>query len=130
VDLLPSLCHLAGIPLPENEIDGENVWELITGKEGALNPHTYYAFSNGRNFEGVMSGDGKWKLHLPHSYRTLDFPANGGMAGKYKQARIDTALFNMETDPYESTNVLKEHPEIAKKMILIAEEHAAKFYSE
>ena len=130
VDLLPSLCHLAGIPLPENDIDGENVWDLITGKEGALNPHKYYAFSNGRNFEGVMSGDGKWKLHLPHSYRTLDFPANGGMAGKYKQARIDTALFNMETDPFESTNVLKENPEIAKKMILIAEEHSAEFYSE
>ena len=130
VDLLPSLCHLAGISLPENDIDGENVWDLITGKDGAQNPHEYYAFSNGSNFEGVMSGDGKWKLHLPHAYRTLDYPANGGMAGKYKQARIDTALFHMEEDPFESTNVLDDYPEIASKLIRIAEEHASLFYSE
>ncbi len=130
VDLLPSLCHLAGISLPGNEIDGENVWDLITGEEGAENPHVYYAFSNGRNFEGIMSGDGKWKLHLPHAYRTLDSAANGGQAGKYRQARIDTALFNMEADPYESTNVLKEHPEVAQKLIQLAEEHALSYYAE
>jgi arylsulfatase A-like enzyme len=128
VDLLPTLCHLAGITLPENEIDGENVWELITGAEGAKNPHEYYAFSNGSNFEGVMSGDGKWKLHLPHRYRTLDSAGSGGNAGRYEQARIDTALFNMETDPYESTNVLKDHPEVAEKLISLAEAHKLRFY--
>jgi arylsulfatase A len=92
-------------------------------------PHKYYAFSNGTNFEGVMSGDGKWKLHLPHGYRTLDSAGNGGMAGKYARANIDTALFNMETDPFESTNVLSEHPEVAGELISMAEEHKAKFYS-
>lgn len=128
VDLLPTLCHLAGIALPDNEIDGENVWDLITGTEGAANPHEYYAFSNGTNFEGVMSGDGKWKLHLPHGYRTLDSAANGGTAGKYVQARIDTALFDMVNDPYESTNVLEDHPETASLLIGLAEKHKAKFY--
>ncbi|MCK5067423.1 MAG: sulfatase [Bacteroidales bacterium] len=129
VDLLPTLCHLAGIALPENEIDGENVWELITGTTGARNPHDYYAFSNGSNFEGVMSGDGQWKLHLPHSYRTLDSAGTGGFPGTYAQGRIDTALFNMETDPYETTNVLKEHPEVAGELIRLAEEHKSRFYS-
>ena len=130
VDLLPTLCHLAGIALPDNEIDGENVWELITGTEGAVNPHEYYAFSNGTNFEGVMSGDGNWKLHLPHGYRTLDSAANGGNAGKYVQARIDTALFDMGNDPYETTNVLKENPEIASVLIGLAEKHKAEFYTQ
>lgn len=129
VDLLPTLCKLAGIPLPENEIDGENVWDLITGVEGAENPHEYYAFSNGQNFEGVMSGDGKWKLHLPHKYRTLETPGKDGLAGKYTQSSIDTALFNMEQDPFETTNVLEQFPDVASQLIDLAEKHKAEFYS-
>jgi len=129
VDILPTLCYLAGIDLPENEIDGENVWELITGTKGAENPHEYYAFSNGSNFEGVMSGDGRWKLHLPHGYRTLDSAGSGGNAGKYAQARIDTALFDMVNDPYETTNVLEDHPDLASVLFRLAEKHKAKFYT-
>jgi len=130
VDLMPTLCHLAGISLPDNEIDGENVWEVISGVEGAKNPHSYYAFSNNRDFEGVMSGDGKWKLHIPHSYRTLDSAGMDGFAGRYVMEKIDTAMFDMEHDPYESTNVLNEYPEIASELIRIADQHREKFYSE
>jgi len=130
VDLLPTLCSLAGVPLPDNTIDGENVWELITGAEDALNPHSYYAFSNNRNFEGIISGDGRWKLHLPHPYRTLDSAGADGFPGRYVQAEIDTALFDMEADPYETTNVLTDFPEIASELISMAEKHQEKFYSE
>ncbi len=130
VDLLPTLCHLAGIPLPENEIDGENVWDLISGVKGATNPHTYYAFSNNRNFEGIMSGDGRWKLHLPHDYRTLDSAGSGGFPGKYAIMHIDTALFDMETDPYETTNVIADHPDITSELLRLAEEHRRHFYGE
>jgi arylsulfatase A-like enzyme len=130
VDLLPTLCQLAGVPLPENDIDGENVWELITGIEGAENPHAYYAFSNGSNFEGVLSGDGRWKLHLPHAYRVLETDGADGLPGKYGIARIDTALYDMKADPFESTNVISEHPDIAAELIKLAEGHALKFYSE
>ncbi len=130
IDLLPTLCHLAGVPLPGNEIDGRNAWGLIQGKTDAENLRDYYAFSNGNRFEGVMSGDGKWKLHLPHPYRTLEEAANDGMAGKYVQEAIDTALFDMENDKYESTNVLGEYPAIARELINMAEEHKSRFYTE
>lgn len=130
VDLLPTLCQLAGIPLPENEIDGENVWDLISGREGAANPHAYYAFSNNSNFEGIISGDGRWKLHLPHAYRVLETNGADGIPGKYGSARIDTALFDMVADPLESSNVLSENPEVAAELIELAEYHKSKFYSE
>ncbi len=130
VDLLPTLCQLAGIPLPENEIDGENVWDLVTGVEGAENPHDYYAFSNGSHFEGVMSGDGKWKLHLPHGYRTLETPGKDGNPGKYGTLKIDTALFNMEEDPCETTNVIAEYADVAQDLISLAEAHKKRFYPE
>ena len=128
IDLLPTLCELAGIPLPENEIDGKNVWELICGMEDAKNPHTYYAFSNSNKFEGVLSGDGRWKLHLPHNYRVLETEGGDGIPGKYGRARIDTALYDMKADPYETSNVILEHPEIATKLIKLAELHFTKFY--
>jgi len=102
IDILPTLAHLAGAELPKNPIDGKNVWDIIVGRPGAKNPHEYYPFSTGRNFEGLISGDGKWKLHLPHGYRTLVEAGKDGMPGKYKQEKIGLSLFDMEYNPYES----------------------------
>lgn len=130
IDLLPTLCRLSGVPLPETEIDGRDVWDLISGKEGAKNPHGYYALSTSKNFDGVMSGDGKWKLHLPHPYRTLLFPGKDGLPGKYETKQIELSLFDMENDPYETTNVIEDHPEVAEKLIILAENHKDKFFSE
>ena len=130
VDLLPTLSHLAGVEMPNNEIDGRNVWDLISGEKGAKNPHEYYALSTSRNFEGVMSGDGKWKLHLPHSYRSLLFPGKDGQPGKYETKEIELSLFDMENDPYESTNVIEDHTEVAENLMRFAELHKLRFYEE
>lgn len=128
IDLLPTLCHLAEVDLPQNTIDGKNVWPLIAGESNAKNPHDYYAFSNGRQFQGVMSGDGKWKLHIPHAYRTLMTDGADGMPGKYYQANIDTSLFNMELDPFEMQNVRSQHPDIAQQLLNFAHTHSQAFY--
>jgi len=129
IDILPTLAHLAGADLPENPVDGKNVWDIIIGRPGAKNPHEYYPFSTGRNFEGVISGDGKWKLHLPHGYRTLVEAGKDGMPGKYKQERIGLSLFDMEKDPFESTNVIDKHPDVAERLKKYAEQHKKKFYA-
>jgi len=130
IDLLPSLCQLIGIEMPEGEIDGKNVWDLISGKEGAENPQDYYAISTGKNFEAVMSGDGKWKLHLPHFYRSLIFPGKDGQPGKYETKEIELSLFDMKNDPMESKNVLEDYPEVAEKLMQFADSHREKFYTE
>ena len=131
VDLLPSLCHLAGIALPDSiVIDGENIWGLISGDEHVVNPHDYYPLSTSRNFEGIMSGDGKWKLHIPHKYRSLVTPGMDGQAGKYEIKEIELSLFDMENDPMESKNVINDFPEVAEKMKQMAHSHKERFYSE
>jgi arylsulfatase A-like enzyme len=129
VDLLPTIAHITGAKLPSNPIDGKNVWDLITGAPGAVNPHEYYPFSTGKNFEGVMSGDGHWKLHLPHSYRTLLYAGKDGAAGKYTEKQIGLSLFDMEKDPYETTNVIEKHPDVARHLEDCAERHKREFYS-
>lgn len=75
-----------------------------------------------------MSGDGKWKLHIPHQYRSSPTGGKDGQPGLYEQARIDTALFDMVHDPQEKVNVIDEYPEIAKKLLKYAEEHQSEFF--
>ncbi|MCE5308994.1 MAG: sulfatase-like hydrolase/transferase [Acidobacteriales bacterium] len=128
VDLLPTIARLAGAVLPKNPIDGLAVWDLITGKPGARNPHEYYPFCTGRTFEGVISGDGHWKLHLPHAYRTLVEAGRDGKAGKYREARIELSLFDMEKDPFETTNVIARFPDVAARLQGYAEQHRKEFY--
>jgi len=128
LDILPTVAHLAGAELPANPVDGNNVWDIMSGKSGATNPSVYYPFSTGRRFEGIISGDGRWKLHVSHPYRTLVKAANDGAAGKYRQETIGLSLFDMENDPYETTNVLAKHPQVAERLQKLAEQHRARFY--
>jgi arylsulfatase A-like enzyme len=130
IDLLPTMAHLAGADLPANPVDGRNVWDLIVGKPGAVNPHDYYPFSTNTRFEGVLSGDGRWKLHLPHAYRWLAEAGNDGEAGKYTQRKIELSLFDMENDPFETRNVIAENPAVAERMKGYAERHRERFYSD
>jgi arylsulfatase A len=128
IDILPTICALTGSPLPANEIDGRNVWDIITGKESVPNPHDYYAFSTVDRFEGVISGDGRWKLHLPHPYRTLKSAGKDGQPGEYVQATIELSLFDMQNDPFETVNVLNDYPEVAARLQEYALNHMQKFY--
>ena len=130
IDILPTFAELAGAALPRNPIDGRNVWDLMIGKAGAVNPHDYYPFSTGQTLEGVISGDGRWKLHLPHAYRTLVRAANDGAAGQYRQERIELSLFDLLKDPFETRNVLAEEPEVAARLQAWAEAHRQRFYAE
>ncbi len=129
IDILPTFVALAGGELPDNSIDGKNVFNLISGRQDAVNPHDYYAFSVGKKFQGVISGDGRWKLHLPHSYRTVEYPGNEGIPGKYKEEHIELSLFDMKNDPFETTNVLNMYLEIAAKLTAFAENHKRQFYT-
>ncbi len=128
IDILPTLCELTQVKLPNSPIDGKNVWNLISGKD-TINPHDYYAFTTGKNFESVMTGDGKWKLHLSHNYNTLHTPGKDGSAGSYDNKLIELSLFDMVNDPYESTNVIEDYPEIKKKLLMYTESHTKKFFS-
>ncbi|MPZ19071.1 MAG: sulfatase-like hydrolase/transferase [Luteitalea sp.] len=130
IDILPTIAHLAGAQPPDNDIDGRNVWDLIAGKPGAQNPHAYYAFSTGDRFEAVMSGDGKWKLHLPHEYRHVIRHGEGGFPGEHEQRAQQLALYDLGADPYERMNVIDDHPAIAQTLQQLAEQHRKQFYAD
>ena len=125
IDILPTLAAVIGAELPKHAIDGKNVWPLIAGEEGAKNPHDFYAFYYHQNeLEAITSGDGQWKLVLPHTYRTLgDQPkATGGKPVKYQAAKVkEPELYDLYTDVSESKNMAAFEPEMVAKLEAYAE---------
>lgn len=131
IDLLPTVAALSGVPIADSTVlDGRNVWDWITEVDGAANPNAYYELTNGVNFEGILTGDGRWKLHVPHAYRTLEYPGMDGQPGKYVQSNIELSLFDMHHDPLEAKNVLNDYPDIADSLITIAQKHKEQFFPE
>lgn len=120
IDLLPTLAAHIGAELPAHPIDGRDVMPLLTGPETTPNPHPYYAFYYAQNeLQAIVSGDGQWKLVLPHQYRTLPPGprATGGQPVKYQQARVTAPeLYNLHEDRGETKNLAAEHPDIVEKL--------------
>ncbi|MEX1115191.1 MAG: sulfatase [Akkermansiaceae bacterium] len=127
IDLYPTLAAHAGVPLQEKDTDGKNVWPLMRGDEGALNPHRHYFISTGWDLEAVMTSDGNWKLHLPHGYRDVIRPGNDGERGKTKTSQIEESLFKLIDDPLEQKNLIADHPEIAVSLRQAAAAHLKQF---
>jgi len=116
IDILPTVAGITGVPLPENKIDGKDISALMEGIDAARSPHDALFFYYGRKLNAVRSG--KWKLHLPHGYRTLNdkTPGMDGLQVDYEYMWIDTALFDMENDKEETMNVAELHPEIVDSL--------------
>lgn len=129
IDVLPTVARLVACDLPANPIDGKDVWPSITGKPRASHPNAYYPLTIGSNFQGLLSADGRWKLMLPHRYRFITKPGVDGMPGTQVMREMELCLFDMEKDPMETTNVIAEYPEVAKKLKAIADEHYRTFWN-
>ena len=120
IDVLPTLAALVGAPLPERSIDGKDIRPLLLGEPGASSPHEALFFWWNRHLEAVRSG--RWKLHFPHDYRSLDGPAGAdGMPSKYLQRSIGLSLFDLDADRSETTDVAAQHPEVVKRLRALAE---------
>ncbi|MEZ5950251.1 MAG: hypothetical protein R3C12_13770 [Planctomycetaceae bacterium] len=73
------------------------------------------------NSEAIRSGD--WKLHFPHSYRSLTgTPGRDGKPDGYSQRKTDLALYNLKTDPGETTDLREQHPEVVARLQKLAEQ--------
>lgn len=121
IDLLPTIAHLIGGELPEHPIDGQNIWPLMSGEPGAKTPHESYLFYWGRELQAIRSGD--WKLHFPHTYRSLTGePGRDGRPAGYSQAKTDLALFNLKEDVGETTDLQDHHPDVVARLKQLADQ--------
>ena len=110
MDILPTFARLAGTTPPhDRKIDGLDITDLLTGKEGAKTPRKafYYYFTS--NLECVRSGP--WKLRVrPMRHRKPELP--GGFTPQ---------LFDLSNDISEAKNVADQNPEVVKRLLALAE---------
>ncbi len=120
IDLLPTLAGLTGAAPPPLPIDGKDVWPLLVDRPGATNPHEAYAlyYLQGE-LQAVITGDGRWKLVLPHTYRTLGGKP-GGTAGKPSRYEMRTIqkpeLYRLSDDRSERRDLAALHPDERKRL--------------
>ena len=120
IDILPTVAKLIGAKLPKHKIDGKSIVKLITGTSNESPQEAYY-FYYGKQLQAIRMG--KWKLHFPHGYRTMAGKpgGKGGIPTKYSQAKTGLALFDLDKDIGETTDVKDRHPEVVAKMKKLGE---------
>lgn len=121
IDILPTIARLVGARLPEHPIDGKDIWPLLAGEPGARSPQEAYYFYWGQELQAVRMG--RWKLHFPHTYRTLAGRpgGSGGKPAPYEEARIELSLFDLAADVGETTNVADRHPDVVARIRKLAD---------
>lgn len=117
MDMVPTFCHLLGVPLPEKKIDGYDIWDLFECKQKAITPYKALFFFMGNNLESMRMG--RWKYHRAHDF----LPSSQSFI--YQRNRknpteivpgIDESLFDLEKNIKEDINVIKEYPKVANRL--------------
>lgn len=115
IDLLPTICGLAGKPLPATEIDGRDIVSVLT-KRKSPSPHEELLLFNNELVAGVRTQ--RWKYVTRSYYRTIDVPLE--RVGGWQ-------LIDLEKDPGENYDVSALHPEVVADMRARFERARAKF---
>lgn len=128
IDILPTIAGLIGGSLPQHKIDGKDIWPLLQAKSGAISPQeAYWVYYGNNQLQAVISG--RWKLVLPHRYRTMagNPGGKGGIPNKYSSDTVKKPeLYDLFADVSETTDLSGQYPDVLKRM----QKHAAAAYAE
>ncbi len=103
MDILPTLAGLAGAKVPAH-VDGIDITALLNGSDKNL-AHKVLVWDTGHETAIRM---GKWKFKT----------ATKDEYAKYEMVELELGrfLYNLETDPSETTDVSAKHPEVVKQL--------------
>ena len=122
IDIVPTFAKLIDAQLPEHKVDGHDIAPLMFGEAGAESPHTAFLhYYGGGQLQAIR--DARWKLHFPHQYRTMAGRTGGtnGSPNPYSRAKIGLELFDLDSDPGETTDVSAAHPEVVARLQKLAD---------
>jgi arylsulfatase len=98
-DVLPTLCEIAGAPVPE-DIDGLSFAPVLLGRDDEQAPHEflYWEFPSYGGQQAVRLG--KWK----------------GIRRNMFEGNLTLELYDLESDVREESDVSGEHPEVVAEI--------------
>jgi arylsulfatase A-like enzyme len=113
VDVYPTLCELAGLPIPRH-LEGKSLVPLMGGEDRLLHEAALTQMSHGKGKNGTMG----WAIRTPQyryiEWRSADFSADMPVFGGRVQA---AELYDYQTDTRESENLSgkTEHAAVLKQ---------------
>jgi arylsulfatase len=120
IDLLPTIASVTGAALPERPIDGVSILPLLLGDESA-NPRDQFYFYYEEELRAVR--EGRWKRVFEHRTRSYEGvePGQDGYPGEYTFPTVPAALYDLENDIRETSDVSEAHPQVVRRLDELAE---------
>lgn len=120
LDVLPTIASVVDAPLSGNKIDGVNMLPLLRGDTSHSPRNIFYYY-----YEGDLCAvrKGKWKLVLPHGYRSYEGvePGRDGWPGPYARGKAGLELYDLENDVSEKNDLAAEQSDVVDELLRLAE---------
>jgi arylsulfatase A-like enzyme len=120
IDVFPTLASLAGASLPSGQVEGRSLLPLLSDTKAPWEDRFIYTHV-ARWPVGDEPDKHQWINYgvRNQKYRLVGPKGGGGNPKKGKKAGgkpAGEALYDMESDPMQTKNVISEHPDVVAKM--------------
>jgi arylsulfatase A-like enzyme len=111
LDVLPTVCRLAGVPAPADRVlDGFDLTDVLHNR--GRSPRRVMFYWRGSKLYAVRHGS--FKAH---------FITQAEYGGEAAVAQVTPELYNLDHDPSEKWNIAAKHPDVVAEIRRIAEAH-------
>ena len=111
VDIFPTLSELAGLPAPSGPqpIDGVSLVPVLQDPSARVRDHAYHAYPKRKLGRSIRT----------ERYRLVQWKAFDG------KGDTDYELYDYQTDPNETKNLVSDHPEVVQRLTKILSKYPA-----
>lgn len=120
LDLLPTFCELARVPLPQDrKLDGTSFAPLLAGKSFNRPQPLFWDYYRALSEPKVAMREGDWKIvaHWDGPEKPIGGNVNGKSMAAIKSAKLTKMeLYNLKDDPSEKNDLAAQEPARLKQM--------------
>jgi arylsulfatase A len=111
LDVLPTVARLAGAALPNNPVDGVDIWPMLNGQQADVDRDAFLYF-NDVYLQAARVG--QWKLHIARYTVPMFTPEP--RQGRQNLPLPSPELYNVVQDPEESYDRAERNPAVVAEI--------------